>query len=119
MHNYKELRIWQEAMEVAQTIYQLTDSFPANEKYGLTSQINRAAISIPSNIAEGAGRSTNKEFSYFISVALGSAYELETQLLLSSRIDLIRVSDIEKPLLDLERLQKMLYKFKQTLKSDK
>lgn len=119
MHNYKELRIWQEAMEVAQAVYQITSAFPANEKFGLTSQINRAAISIPSNIAEGAGRSTNKEFSYFISVALGSAYELETQLLLASRIGLTKVSDIEKPLLDLERVQKMLYKFKQTLKPDK
>lgn len=118
MHNYKELRIWQEAMEVAQAVYQVTGTFPANEKFGLTSQINRAVISIPSNIAEGAGRSTNKEFSYFISVALGSAYELETQLLLASKVGLIELNKIDKILTALERLQKMLYKFKQILKSN-
>lgn len=62
MHNYKELKIWQEGIVLAKLIYQATAKFPSNEKYGLTSQINRSAVSIPSNIAEGAGRNYDKEF---------------------------------------------------------
>ncbi len=65
MHNFKELRVWQEAMELAKNVYLVTATFPANEKFGLTSQINRAVVSIPSNIAEGAGRGSDKEFNHF------------------------------------------------------
>src|SRR5688572_4672543 len=115
MHNYKELWFWQEAMGIAQAVYQVTSTFPTNEKFGLTSQINRAVVSVPSNIAEGAGRSTNKEFGYFIRLALGSSYELETQLLLATKVGLSNNKEIEIVLNHLERLQKMLYKFKQTL----
>jgi four helix bundle protein len=75
MHNYNNLQIWQQAMELVVDIYKLTNSFPAEEKYGLVSQMNRAAISIPSNIAEGAGRNSDKDFSHFISMSIGSMYE--------------------------------------------
>ncbi|MFC6996213.1 four helix bundle protein [Rufibacter roseus] len=81
MHNFKELKIWQEAMTLAKKVFELSASFPANEKYGLTSQINRSAVSVPSNIAEGAGRGSDKEFIQFLNIARGSAFELETQLL--------------------------------------
>lgn len=78
MHNFRELRIWQEAMEVTKVVYKVTAKFPIDERYSLTSQINRSAVSIPSNIAEGAGRNSDKEFNQFLGIALGSAFELET-----------------------------------------
>jgi four helix bundle protein len=95
MHNFKELKVWQEAMTLAKEIYATTKSFPGEEKYGLTSQINRCSISIPSNIAEGAGRSTDKDFNHFLNIALGSAFELETQLLLSNAFNFITKEQTE------------------------
>ena len=89
MHNYNNLQIWQDAMDVVEMIYQVTAQFPPEEKYGLRSQMNRSAISIPSNIAEGAGRNTDKEFSHFVSIAIGSMYELHTQIILCERISYI------------------------------
>ena len=68
MHNFRELKIWQEAMEITKLTFKLSKKFPSSEMYGLTSQINRSAVSIPSNIAEGAGRNSNKEFSQFLNV---------------------------------------------------
>jgi len=88
VHNFKELKIWQKSMELSESVYQLTSNFPNTEKYGLITQMQRSAVSIPSNIAEGSGRGTNDSFKYFLSVALGSAFELETQLLLSKRLNL-------------------------------
>ena len=82
-HNFRELKVWQEAIALAKEVYLVSAHFPVSEKFGLISQVNRAAVSIPSNIAEGSGRGTNKDFSNFLSIALGSAYELETQLVLA------------------------------------
>ena len=79
MHNFKELKVWQNARVLVKEIYLSTGNFPTEEKYGITSQIRRSAISIPSNIAEGCGRRTDKDFSHFLNIALGSAYELQTQ----------------------------------------
>ncbi|WP_199200293.1 four helix bundle protein [Adhaeribacter arboris] len=90
MHNDKELKIWQEGIILAKLIYQATANFPSNEKYGLTSQINRSAVSIPSNIAEGAGRSYDKEFIQFLGIALDSAFELETQIILANSFGFIK-----------------------------
>ena len=75
MHNYSNLQIWQQAMELVVEVYKLTKTFPAEEKYGLVSQMNRAAVSVPSNIAEGAGRGSNKDFSHFISISIGYAID--------------------------------------------
>ena len=80
IHNFKELQVWQKAMDLAVFAYQLSGFFPKEEKYGLISQIQRCAISIPSNISEGAGRATNKQFRYFLEVAMGSCNELQTQV---------------------------------------
>ena len=77
---YRDLRVWQNAMELASKIYHATTKFPRDEMYGLTSQLRRAAVSIPSNIAEGKGRSSDKELLQFLSRARGSVYELQTQL---------------------------------------
>jgi four helix bundle protein len=86
MHNFKNLKIWQKSRELVKEVFLLTRDFPAEEKFGLTSQILRSAYSIPSNIAEGSGRNSNREFSRFLDIALGSAFELETQLILASDI---------------------------------
>lgn len=80
-HNFKNLKIWVLAMEIASDIHKLTLDFPKNEVYGLISQMNRAAVSIPSNIAEGSNRE-NKHFKHFLNISLGSSFELQTQLLI-------------------------------------
>jgi four helix bundle protein len=86
MNNYKTLKAWQSSIELVVDIYKITASFPNKEMYGLTSQINRSAVSIPSNIAEGCGRTTSKDFNHFLTIALGSTCELETQLIIAFRI---------------------------------
>ncbi len=75
MHNFRQLQIWKEGMELSKSIYLILDKFTVSEKFGLISQISRSAISVPSNIAEGSFRSSNKEFSHFLSIALGSSFE--------------------------------------------
>lgn len=115
MHNFKELRVWQEAMELAKNVYLITATFPANERFGLSSQVNRAVISIPSNIAEGAGRSSDKELNHFLSIALGSAYELETQILLAESLGFIDKQKLQDLIKDIELIQKRLYSFKKIL----
>jgi four helix bundle protein len=85
MHNLKELKIWNKAIELATKVYKLTSNFPAKERYGLTSQIRKSAVPIPSNIAQGAGRNSNKEFFYF----LGVSYELQTPLIISRNLNFL------------------------------
>lgn len=115
MHNFKKLAIWRKAFELSKLIYEATSTFPREEVYGLTSQIRRSSVSIASNIAEGSGRGTDKEFNRFLEIALSSSFELETQLLLSKELDLIkeeRFTEIES---GLQELQKMIFGFKKTL----
>jgi four helix bundle protein len=87
--NFRNLNVWQLSIELVEQIYTLTAKFPYEEKFGLTSQIRRSSISIPSNIAEGSSRKSRKEFAHFLSIAIGSSFELETQLLIASKIKLI------------------------------
>lgn len=91
---HHDLKVWQEAMNLVTEIYRLTDSFPKSESYGLTSQIRRAAVSIPSNIAEGAARTGSKEFLHFLSISRGSLSELETQILIAKNIGYINKADM-------------------------
>ena len=101
-------------MDLSEDIYRLTSTFASSEKYGLVSQMQRSSVSIPSNIAEGSGRGTNESFKYFLSVALGSAFELETQLLLAKRFNLAsETNDIEN---NLNETQKMIGGFSKSLK---
>jgi len=88
--SYRELLIWQKGMDITEKVYQLTKSFPMEEQYGLTSQIKRSSISIPSNIAEGFGRNSTKSYLHFTKIALGSLFELETQLLLANKLNFIK-----------------------------
>jgi four helix bundle protein len=94
MRNFREYEIWQSAIEIAKEIYQLTDQFPTSEKYGLISQIQRASVSIASNIAEGAARKSQKEFSQFLHIAQGSSFEVETQLIIAQEIGYLKETDM-------------------------
>ena len=94
LKTHKDLDVWKKAMSLVKEVYEITACFPREEAYGLVSQIKRAAVSIPSNIAEGAARNSNKEFIQFLYVSLGSLAELETQLLLSKELGFIYGGDI-------------------------
>jgi four helix bundle protein len=115
MHNFKELRIWKESMELAKIVFGHTKQFPKEERYCLTQQINKCTVSVPSNIAEGSGRKTKKDFAHFIAIALGSAFELETQLLLATDFGYVKKDDVGPTLERLVGLQRMIYKFQTTL----
>lgn len=115
MHNLKELKIWNKAIDIAVDVYKATSSFPVDERFGLTSQSRRAAVSIPSNIAEGAGRNSDKEFAHFLGIANGSSYELQTQLVISNKLDLLDDNLMEDLLTQIDELQKMNYAFQQRL----
>ena len=97
-------------------MYLMTIKFPDREKYGLISQINRCAVSIPSNIAEGAGRNTSKEFNQFLGIAVGSLFELETQLIISMEIGLISKSELQSISVEIESIIKMIAGLKKSLK---
>lgn len=112
MYNYKELKVWELGMEVVFDVYTLSKDFSTDEKFGITSQIKRSAVSIPSNIAEGAGRNTKKEFSRFLDISNGSNYELETQLLLINKLFNI---EVEYLINKLQSIQKMTYALKKSL----
>lgn len=115
MHNFKDLIVWQDAMKLAKEIHTLTRSFPEEEKYILTSQIMRSCISIPSNISEGAGRNSKKEFFHFLNIALGSSFELETQILLSYDFGYI-VDEKKEYLIDrIVKIQKMINNLQKSL----
>jgi len=115
MNRYKELLVWQKAIDLAVEVYQITEKLPKEERYGLISQINRSAVSIPSNIAEGAGRNTNKEFNNFLGIAQGSSFELDTQLIISNRLNFISNGEYQKIELQLEYIQNMVAKLKKSL----
>lgn len=111
MHNYKELTVWQKSVEIAISVYKDTRNYPKYELYGLTSQIRRSAISISSNIAEGAGRNSDKDFSRFLNISYGSSFELETQLIISKELNYLDDTSFNKLNDDLSEIQKMLYSF--------
>ncbi len=109
MHKYKDLKLWQKSIDLVTSVYLLTRSFPNDEKFGLVSQINRSAVSIPSNIAEGAGRNSDKEFIQFLSIAQASSYELETQLIISKNLNYISIEELKYLSEQIEEVQKMNY----------
>src|SRR3989338_9062252 len=94
-NNFKDLKIWDKGINLVIDIYKLTSKFPSEEKYGLISQIRRSAVSIPSNIAEGHSRKTSKDFKQFIAIAKGSLSELETQLIISFKLNFISKEEFE------------------------
>ena len=108
VNSHKDLAVWQKAMDLVVKIYSLTKQFPRDELYSLTNQIRRAAISIPSNIAEGKAKRSKRDFVNFIAIARGSAAELETQLLISQRLAYISVEQARPVLDDINEIGRML-----------
>lgn len=102
-------------MDLAVSVYELSAKFPADERFGLTSQVRRCAVSIPSNISEGAGRNTKGEFKQFLGIANGSAYELQTQIIIANKLNFIDDKSIESILEIIDEIQKMNYKLQLSL----
>lgn len=116
MHNFKKLDIWINSLELSKFIYLKTIQFPKEEQFGLISQIiRRCSVSIVSNIAEGSGRGSDKEFSRFLDISIASSFELETQLILFKELNYLSLEDFEKVEKDLQSIQKMIFGFKKNL----
>lgn len=107
MHNFRNLSVWKKGIDLVAKIYEATSSFPSQEKYGIIAQIRRSAVAIPSNIDEGSGRKTDKDFSNFLAISLGSQYELETQLIVSNTVGFISTKLMEDLINDLNEIQRM------------
>ena len=115
MRNFKELRIWQKGIEIAVKTYQLTETFPKEDKYGVCQQMTRSGVSISSNIAEGSSRRSEKDYARFIEISLGSSFELETQLIISEKLSKGDQSLLQNLKEDITDQQKMLTGFQQKL----
>lgn len=115
MRNFKELRIWKNGIEIAIKTYRVTETFPKEDKYSIVQQMNKAGVSIPSNIAEGSSRKSEKDYFRFIEIALGSTYELETQVIIAEQLnkgDQQLLQELKTALIDEQR---MLTGFQQAL----
>jgi len=117
MQTYKELTTWKKSIELTVEIYKITKLLPVEERFGLISQMNRAVISIPSNIAEGFARCNKKENAYFVNVAYGSALELETQIIIIKELGLLEEKELVVVDALLDEVQKLLYKYRAYLKN--
>jgi|SRR5688572_22072579 len=116
MHKLQDLKIWHKSLELCEAVYKATADFPKEEKYGLTAQIRRSAVSISSNIAEGAGRNTDGEFCQFLGMSNGSSYELQTQLMIANRLKLMNDNTTNPLLVTIDQLQKMNYKLQESMR---
>jgi len=114
-HNFKQLIVWKESMNLVKQVYQITSKLPDHERFTLISQINRAVISVPSNIAEGSGRTTEREFIRYLEIAISSSFELETQLLL---INELYNMDVNEVLLKLDQIQLKIRALRKKLMAD-
>ena len=117
MKNFKQLRVWQKGFEIALKSFKLVESFPKEHKFGLSSQIIRAAASIPSNIAEGSSRSSEKDYFRFLEISLGSAYELETHLMISESLKYGNQELLMEVIKSVQEEQRMLISFMAKLKN--
>lgn len=115
MHNYKKLNVWISSISLVKNIYNLTRKFPKEEMFVLTQQLRRAAISIPSNIAEGAGRNSNAQFKNFLQISIGSCFEVETQLIISKELEYISEEEQETISKELDSIMKMNHNLQKTL----
>lgn len=116
MKNFKNLKVWQKGIQLVVDVYKKTQNFPKEELYGLTSQIKRSAISIPSNIAEGSGRGTNKDFNRFLDISLGSSFELETQLIIAHELEFINNENFATMNKQIDEQQKMIIGLQKSLR---
>ena len=111
MHNFKKLEVWQKGIDLVVSVYETTRQFPDTEKFHLVTQMQRAATSIPLNIAEGCGRGTNPVLKQFLGHALGSAFELETQIIVCKKLGYINQPSEEKLINEVSSIQRMLHRF--------
>ena len=118
MNSHKDLDVWKKAIIFVSDIYKVTETFPNSELFGLTNQIRRAAVSIPSNIAEGAARTSLKEFNQFLSIALGSIAEIETQLIIAMNLKFIANDKYNELATKIDEIRKMLIGLKKSLNRD-
>ena len=117
MKTHRDLKVWIDSINFVTKIHALTNNFPKEELFGITSQIRRAAVSIPSNIAEGAARTSKKEFNNFLSIALGSASELEIQIIISKNLNYLEKEIAETFINELTSIQKMIHGLMKSLRS--
>ena len=117
-HNFKKLKIWVESIELVRLSYKLTNNFPESERFNLISQMNRCAVSIPSNIAEGSSKSTNRHFKKYLESSLGSAFEWETQLVVSRNENFLGKEDFNQLESKILQIQKMIGSFMDNLEKD-
>jgi len=115
MHNFKKLKIWSESIKLVSESYKLTRTFPDYEKFGLVTQMNRCAVSIPSNIAEGSSKNSNKHFNKYLEDSLGSAFEWETQLIIAFNEDYLSEETFKGLAQKIKELQKMISSFQNSL----
>ena len=116
MKTYREIICWQKAITLVKSIYELTNSFPHSEQFGLTSQLRRASVSIPSNIAEGFGRGSNKDFRRFLDIARGSLFELQTQLYIAKELEYINKELFDNTFEQSREVERILIGFIKSLK---
>ena len=119
MRDFRKLDIWKNGITIVTQVYELSEKLPLNEKFGLRSQITRAAVSIPSNIAEGSGRNSEVEFKRFLEIAMGSLFELETQLIITEELKFIKSSELELTFLLIQKEAKMINSLIQKIKRTK
>lgn len=116
MKDFKSLKIWHKGINLVVDIYKTSKEFPQEELYGLTSQMRRSAISIPSNIAEGSGRNSDKEFNRFLDISLGSSFELETQIIIAHELEFLSNEDFLKLIDKVQEEQKMITGLQKSIK---
>lgn len=114
-HNFRKLKIWKDSLELVFETYRITKTFPSDERFGLTSQLNRCSVSVPSNIAEGTSKSSNKHFINFLETSLGSAFEWETQIIIAHGLEYITEKKYIKLIKNINDIQKMISSFKEKI----
>lgn len=117
-HNFKNLKVWQKAVELAVLVYEVTKSFPTEEKFGITTQMRRSSVSTSSNIAEGSARNSSKAFCNCLDISLGESFELETQLIIAFRTGILPEEKFSLLSLEIAELQKMVIGFKNTVEAN-
>lgn len=117
-HNFKNLKVWEKSVDLAVKVYHVRIEFPNEEKFGITSQMRRSSVSIPSNIAEGTARNTSKAVLNSLDISLGESFELETQAIIAHRVGLLDQKTFDELGVDLSEVQRMIHGFMQTLESN-
>ena len=117
-HNFKNLKVWQKSVDSAVKVYEVTKLFPSEERFGITSQMRRSSVSVPSNIAEGTAKNTSKSFANALDISLGESFELETQAMIANRVGIINDDNFNNLNIDIAEIQKMIIGFKGTIESN-